>query len=84
MAGFPGVVEAIVWDLPAKRSLSPDRCHELSGPHDVHDPREIVGEDVYCHLATDPFQRLYQEVGCAPPCLDCAEGCSTVRVADAC
>jgi len=43
-------------------------------PMIVHDAREIVGQHVQRHLGGNPWQRLHQEVGCAHPGLDRAEG----------
>src|SRR6516165_11645062 len=40
-----------------------DRCNQRSGPHDVDDAREIVGEDVERHLSGDAWQPLHQKVG---------------------
>ncbi len=42
-------------------------------PHDVHDPGEIVGQNVQHHLGGDLWQRLHQEVSCPHPGLDGAE-----------
>src|SRR5207342_3761618 len=48
--------------------------HERLDAHDVHDAREVVGEYVQRHLGGNPWQCLHQEVGCAHPGLDRAEG----------
>src|SRR6201982_2539578 len=50
-----------------------DRCNQRSGPHDVDDAREIVGEDVERHLSGYAWQPLHQEVGCSHPRLECPE-----------
>ena len=54
--------------------LCPHRRHERRDSDDVHDAREIVGQHVQRHLGGDPWQRLHQEVRCAHPGLDRAEG----------
>src|SRR6516165_12205030 len=47
-----------------------DRCDQRSGPHDVDDAREIVGEDMERHLGGHAWQSLHQEVGCSHPRLE--------------
>src|ERR1700757_602578 len=47
-----------------------DRCDQRSGPHDVDDAGEIVGEDVKRHLGGHAWQPLHQEVGCSHPRLE--------------
>ena len=54
--------------------LSPHRYHERLDADDVQDAREIVSKHVQCHLGGHAWQRLHQEVGCAHPRLDRAEG----------
>src|SRR4051795_11837444 len=54
--------------------LCPHRHHEWLDADDVHDAGEIVSEHVQCHLSGHAWQRLHQEVGCAHPGLDRAEG----------
>ena len=56
------------------RRLCPHRRQERLDADDVHDARQIVGQHMQCHLGGDPRQRLHQEVGCAHPGLDRAEG----------
>jgi hypothetical protein len=46
--------------------------------HDVHDAREIVGEDVQRHLGGDLRQTLHQEVRRAIRIFSVPNGCSTV------
>src|SRR5258707_7186271 len=52
----------------------PDRRHERLHADDVHDPREIVGEHVQCHLGRNLRQALHQKVRRAHPHLERAEG----------
>src|SRR5215475_7251558 len=47
-----------------------DRCDQRSGPHDVDDAGEIVGEDVERHFSGHAWQPLHQEVGCSHPRLE--------------
>src|ERR1700686_3957015 len=50
--------------------LGLDRCNQRSGPPDVDDAGEIVGEDVERHLGGHAWQPLHQEVGCSHPRLE--------------
>jgi len=52
----------------------PDCRDERPNAQDVHDAREVVGQNVQGHFSADPFQRLHQEVGGSHPGFDCAEG----------
>ena len=48
--------------------------HQRGDADDLHDPFEIVGEDVQGHLSADMFQRLHLEVGIAHPAFEGAKG----------
>ena len=52
----------------------PHRCQEPLHANDVHDPREIVGEHVQCHLGRNLRQAVHQKVRRAHPHLERAEG----------
>src|SRR6516162_10734071 len=51
-----------------------DCCDQTAWSHDVDDAGEIIGEHVQCHLGSDAWQCLHEEVGCSHPGLDRAEG----------
>jgi hypothetical protein len=50
------------------------RRQKRSDAHDVHNPGQIVGQDVQCHLGGDLGQALHQEVRCSHPNLHRAKG----------
>ena len=67
-------IPAVLSDTAIGYGTCPHRRQERLDAHDVHDAREVVGQYVQGHLGSDPGQRLHQEVGCAHPSLDRAEG----------
>ena len=54
----------------SQSGLRPHRRDQLSRPHDIHDARQIIGEDVERHLGGHAWQPLHQEVGCSHPRLE--------------
>src|SRR6266446_8934223 len=52
-------VEPRLEAILSQPGLRLDRCDQRSGPHDVDDAREIVGEDVERHLGSHAWQRLH-------------------------
>ena len=49
-------------------------CHQRLDANDVHDPGQVIGQDVQGHLGAHVFQPLHQEMGRAHPGLDDPEG----------
>lgn len=47
---------------------------QRTGPEDLHDPLQIVGEDLEADLGFHVLQPLHQEVGRAHPGFDRSEG----------
>jgi hypothetical protein len=64
----------VLWKAREAARTCPDRCDQRLGANDIHDAREIVGEDVQRHLAGDAWQRFHQEMRRAHARPDRAEG----------
>ena len=54
--------------------LGPHGCHQRAGAENVDQAREVISQDVQRHFGSDSRECLHQEVSCAHPRLDRAEG----------